>query len=66
MFLVEFEDDWAALYGDDNVKLTEGHTGDVRLAALELSGVGRRSATRGEEEIVMHYGAARAETRRDV
>jgi len=63
MFIVEFEDDWAALYGDDNMKMTEGSISEVRLRALELSGIRRRQATADEETTCIAYGSARAETR---
>lgn len=65
MLIVEFEDDWAALYGDDGMKLIEGHTSDVRLRALKLAGVARRSATPDEEKTCIAYGRAAAEAHSD-
>ena len=59
MIFLTFEDDWAAVYDDDGLRLYQGHTSDVREWLVDhVPGLVRRDATPEQEHQAMMTGHA--------
>lgn len=55
--ILQFEDDWAAVYRDGQ-RIYEGHTSDVLRTALAFAGVTVVSASAVQEEATINSGSA--------